>query len=109
MNSAAFGRDAVDFGAIGDTNFFDRQGIKDFNSGSPAYSIRQVVVANEKEDWDTAGGQPIYASGKLPLLSLARLTSLIGITTEENKVYFVFQGIVYDLVEGKQEVEKACG
>ncbi len=99
----------VDFGAIGDINIFDRQGIKDFDSGSSTYGIRQVMVANEEEDGDTAGGQAIDASGKFPLLSLARLTTLIGITTEENEVYLIFQGVVYDLVKGKQEIKKACG
>jgi hypothetical protein len=65
------------------------------------------VVADEEEDGDTAGGQPVNALGKFPLMSLARLTTLIGITAEEDKVYPVLQGIVYHLVKGRQEVKKA--
>ncbi len=74
---------------------------------SLADSIRQVVVANKEEDGNTTGGQPVNALGKLPLMSLARLTTLIGITAEEDEVYSVLQGIVHNLVKGRQEVEKA--
>jgi len=47
------------------------------------------VVTDEEEDRDTAGGQLVYALGKFPLLGLARLTALIGVATEENKVYLI--------------------
>ncbi len=47
------------------------------------------MVTDEEEDGDTTGGQPINAFGKFPLLSLAGLTTLIGVTAEENKVYLV--------------------
>jgi hypothetical protein len=99
----------VNVRTVRDINIFDRQNIKDFGGSSPTYGVGQVVVANEEEDWDAAGGQAIYAFGKFPLLSLTWLTSLIGITAKENKVYLVFQGIVNNLVKGRQEVKEACG
>ncbi|GAH69424.1 unnamed protein product, partial [marine sediment metagenome] len=42
----------------------------------------------------------VYAFGKFPLLSLAGLTTLIGVTAEEDKVYPVLPGIIYNLVKG---------
>ena len=66
------------------------------------------MVTHEEEDGDTTGGQPVNAFGKLPLLSLTRLAALIGITAEEDKVYPVLQGIVHNLVKGRQEVKEAC-
>ncbi|GAI49008.1 unnamed protein product [marine sediment metagenome] len=57
------------------------------------------MVADKQEDGDTAGGQAFNAFGKFPLLRLARLPTLIGITTEKNKVYFIVQGVVYYLVK----------
>jgi len=58
------------------------------------------VVADKEEDRDAVGGQAINASGKFPLLGLARLTTLVGIAAEEDKVYLIFQGVVYNLVKG---------
>ncbi len=101
MSRAATGGDAVDFGAVRDVNIFNRQRIEDFSGSSPAYSVGQVVITDEEEDRDTAGGQPVYALGKLPLLGLARLTTLVGITAEEDKVYLISQSIVYNLVKGR--------
>ena len=109
MHRAAAGGDGVDLGAVGDINIFHRQGIEDFGGGSPADGVGQVVVTDEEEDGDTAGRQAVYAPGKLPLLGLARLTALIGIATEEDKVYLVFQGIVYHLVKGRQKIKEARG
>ena len=51
------------------------------------------MVTDEEEDRDTIGGQAINAFGKFPLLSLARLTTLVGIAAEEDKVYLIFQGV----------------
>ena len=87
MNSATVSWDAVDVGAVGDVNIFNGQGIEDFGAGSPANGVGQVVVTDEQEDGDTTGGQLVYAFGKFPLLGLAGLTTLIGVTAEENKVY----------------------
>jgi len=90
----------VDVGPVGDVNIFNSQGIKDFGTGSPTYGIGQVMVTDEKEDGDTTGGQAINAFGKLSLLGLTGLTTLIGVTAEENKVYPVLPGIIYNLVKG---------
>ncbi len=67
------------------------------------------MVADEEKDRDTAGGQAIDAFGKFPLLSLGRLTTLIGVTTKEEQVYLLFKGIVYHLVKGVQEIIEAGG
>ncbi len=67
----------------------------------------QVVVANEEKDGNIIRGQTVNAPGKFPLLGLAGLTTFIGITTEENEVYAVFQSIVYKSVKSRQEVKKA--
>ena len=109
MKDATVSWDAVNFRAVGDVNIFNGQGIKDFGAGSSADSVGQIVVTDEEEDGDTTGGQAINAFGKLPLLSLARLAALIGITAEENQVYPVFQGIIYHLVEGGDKVKEARG
>ena len=90
MNSAAVSWNMVDIGAVGNINIFNGQGIKDFGAGCSADSVGQVVVTDQQEDGDTTGGQAINASGELPLLSLARLTTLVGVTAEENQVYPVF-------------------
>jgi len=58
------------------------------------------VIADEEEDGDAIGGKAINTSGKLPLLGLVWLTTLVSVTAEEDKVYPVFQGIVYNLVKG---------
>ena len=90
MNNTAIGWNVVDVRTIGDIDIFNSQSIEDFSGGRPTYGVGQVVVANEEEDWDAAGGQAIDALGKFPLLGLAWLTTLIGIAAEENKVIFVF-------------------
>ena len=58
------------------------------------------MVADEEEDGDTAGGQPIYAFGKFPLLGLAGLATLVSVTAEENEVHLILPGIIYNLVKG---------
>jgi len=81
--------------------------VKNFRGRSPTYGVREVVIADEEKDRDAVGGQATDALGKLPLLGLARLTTLIGITAEEDEVYAILQGIVYHLVKGSQEIKKA--
>ncbi len=90
----------VNFGAVGDVNIFNGEGIKDFGAGSPTYGVGQVVVTDEEKDGDTTGGQAINAFGKFPLLGLAGLAALIGVTAEENKVYLILPSIIYNLVKG---------
>ena len=91
----------MDARAVGDINVFNRQGIEDFGGSGSANSVGQVVVADEEEDGDTTYGQQVYAFGKFPLLGLTGLTTLISVTTEENKVYLIFQCIVYHLVKSR--------
>jgi hypothetical protein len=67
------------------------------------------MVTDEKKDGNTTGRQAINAFGKFPLLGLGRLATLIGVTTKEGKVYLVFQGVVYHLVKGVQEVLETGG
>jgi len=55
------------------------------------------VVADEEKDGYASRGQAIYAFGKLPLMSLAGLAALVGITAEKDKVYLILQGVVYNL------------
>ena len=107
MKGAAAGGNTVNVRTVRDINVFHGQGIKDFSSGSSADSVGQVVIADEEENRDTAGGQAFNPSGEFPLLGLARVTALIGITTKENQVYPVFQGVICDLVEGREKVEEA--
>jgi len=38
---------------------------------------------------------------------LGGLAAFIGITAKEDQVCAIFKGIVYTLVEGKQEIEEA--
>ena len=109
MNSATVSWNLVDVRAVGDINILNRQGIEDFGAGRPADSVGQVVVADQQEDGDAVAGQLVYAFGKLPLLGLARLTALVGVTAEEDQVYPVFQGIIYHLVEGGDKVKEARG
>ena len=59
------------------------------------------MIAGEEKDGDTISGQAVNAFGKLPLLSLVWLTTLISIAAEEDEVYFIFQGIIYHLVKGE--------
>ena len=89
----------MDVGAVGYINILDGQSIKNLGGGSPADSIRQVVVADEEEDGDAIGGEAVNALGELSLLGLGGLTALIGIAAEEDKVDFVFQGIIDHLVQ----------
>jgi len=101
LNRAAVSWDAVNIGAVRDINIFDGQSIKNLGGGRPTYSVRQVVVANEEEDRDAISGQEVNSFGKFPLLGLGRLTALVGIAAEEDKVYLIFQGIVYNLVKNR--------
>ena len=78
-----------------------REFARTFERKVPKFTgLDKVMVADEEEDGGTIARQPVKAPGKLPLLSLARLTALIGITTEEDKVCLIFQSIVYNLVKG---------
>ena len=98
----------VDIGMVGDVDLFNGQGIENLNSGSPADGVGHIVVAGKEKDGDAAGGEAVNPSGKLSLLGLARLTALVGITAEEDKVCPVLKGIVYQLVKGGQEVFQSC-
>ena len=99
MNRPTVGWNVVNIRAVGNVNLFDGQGVKNLGSGSPTDSVGEVVIADKEEDGKTISRQAVDAFGEFPLLSLARLTTLIGIASEKDKVYFVFQGIVYDLVK----------
>jgi hypothetical protein len=57
------------------------------------------MVAYEEENGDTTRREAIYAPGEFPLLSLSRLTALVGVTAKKDKVNAVFYGKVYNLVK----------
>ena len=65
----------------------------------------QVMVANEEEGGDVAGGKAVDAFGEFPLLGLVWFTGLIGIAAEQDEVRAVFQGIIHQPVEGGKEVQ----
>jgi hypothetical protein len=94
-------------GAVGDIDIVNFKRAEDFGSGRPTDSVRQVVVADKEKDRDGILRQALYTLSKFPLLCLAGVSALVGITAEEDKVYPVSQGIVYQPVKGRQEVKEA--
>ena len=100
MNSPAGRWNPVNIGSAGNINVFDGESIKDFGGGSSTDSVGEIVVAYKEEDGDPAGGQAINTFGKFALLGLGRLTTFVGVTTEDDKVYLIFQGVIYNLVKG---------
>ena len=67
------------------------------------------MVAHQEEDLDSGIGEPSYALGKLPLLSLLGLPALEGVARKDHQIDAVGQGIFHQLVECGKEVTHAGG
>ena len=87
LNNTVFGFNKGDFGAVGDVNILDSQGMKNLGAGSLTDGVGQVVVTDQNKDGDTAAGEPVDAQGELALLGLARLPALIGVPAEDDQVH----------------------
>ena len=109
LDDAVFGGNVVNLRFIGDDDIFHGQRIEDFGAGGASDSVGQVVVADEQEDGDTAAGKPVYPFGEFPLLGLAGFAAFIGVAGKQHQVDVVVQGVIDDLVEGRQNVVLAGG
>ena len=65
------------------------------------------MVACEQEQLRAVLAQPADTLGELTLICLAGVTALVGVAAEEDQIDLVVQGIVYQLVEGGQEIKEA--
>ena len=82
------------------------QGIKNLYSGSTAYSTRQIMIAYKEENRNSHLGQPPHPPGELSLLSLRRVTVLVGITAEKDHVHLIAYGIFHHLVQSSEDVKQ---
>ena len=67
------------------------------------------MISYQEEGWDSGFGQTDYSLGELPLVSLGRIATPIGVAAEEGEVHTGLDSAVDHLIEGVEKVLEARG
>jgi len=78
--------------------------VEDIKGRGPAAGMGNVVVADEKKNWDAGLPQADDAAGKLPLEGRGGVPVLVGVPGEKNQVDLLRNGVIDHMVEGLKEV-----
>jgi len=80
------------------------EGLENIHCIGPAHRHRLIMVADKKKDSYPGLRQALYAPGKLTLAGLIRITTSIGVASEDHQMDAFAEGIIYCLIEARREV-----
>src|SRR5215213_1832713 len=93
-------------GALSDGHAFKRQRIEDLDRVRAAGRRRDIVIANQDEDWQASSAETQDAASELALVGRVRCAILIYVAGDQHRVGTLSQSILDSFVQSVEVIDQ---